>query len=174
MKGHIDIVGPAWAVQKELAAMPSLEQVEGEFGLEQKAIKDFKKIILMVAGGAAKKQMDGVLDLRNEQEIIMLVADMMIETFLAESFLLRATRLKESKMDQWNEELHQMLKVYVHQTNQNIQNYASNAIAAFTEGDLQRTFLMGLKRYSKYPVINVVACRRNIAKKLIEANQYCY
>jgi len=174
MKGHIDIVGPAWAVQKELAAMPSLEQVEGEFGLEQKAIKDFKKIILMVAGGAAKKQMDGVLDLRNEQEIIMLVADMMIETFLAESFLLRATRLKENKMDQWSEELHQMLKVYVHQTNQNIQNYASNAIAAFTEGDLQRTFLMGLKRYSKYPVINVVACRRNIAKKLIEANQYCY
>jgi len=118
--------------------------------------------------------MDGVLDLRNEQEIIMLVADMMIETFLAESFLLRATRLKENKMDQWSEELHQMLKVYVHQTNQNIQNYASNAIAAFTEGDLQRTFLMGLKRYSKYPVINVVACRRNIAKKLIEANQYCY
>jgi hypothetical protein len=174
MKGHIDITGPAWAVQKELAAMPSMEPIEGEFGMEQKAIKDFKKIVLMVAGGAVKKQMDGALDLRNEQEIIMLVSDMMIETFLAESFLLRAMRIKESNRNQLNEEVNQMLKVYIHKTNQNIQNYASDAIAAFTEGDLQRTFLMGLKRYAKYPVVNVVAYRRNIAKRLIDANQYCY
>lgn len=174
MKGHIDITGPAWAVQKELAAMPSMEPIEGEFGMEQKAIKDFKKIILMVAGGAVKKQMDGALDLRNEQEIIMLVSDMMIETFLAESFLLRAMRIKETNRNQLNEEVNQMLKVYIHKTNQNIQNYASDAIAAFTEGDLQRTFLMGLKRYAKYPVVNVVAYRRNIAKRLIDANQYCY
>lgn len=174
MKGHIDITGPAWAVQKELAAMPSMEPIEGEFGMEQKAIKDFKKIILMVAGGAVKKQMDGVLDLRNEQEIIMLVSDMMIETFLAESFLLRAIRLKESNINQLNEEVNQMLKVYIHKTNQNIQNYATDAIAAFTEGDLQRTFLMGLKRYAKYPVVDVVAYRRNIAKRLIDANQYCF
>jgi hypothetical protein len=128
----------------------------------------------MVAGGAAKKQMDGALDLRNEQEIIMLVADMMIETFLAESFLLRAMKMKEENLDHMNAEVNQMLKVYIHQTNQNIQNYASDAIAAFTEGDLQKTFLMGLKRYSKYPVVNVVACRRAIAKRLIDANQYCY
>jgi hypothetical protein len=174
MKGHIDIIGPAWAVQKELAAMPSMEPIEGDFGFEQKAIRDFKKIILMVAGGAAKKQMDGALDLRNEQEIIMLVADMMIETFLAESFLLRAMKMKEENLDHMNAEVNQMLKVYIHQTNQNIQNYASDAIAAFTEGDLQKTFLMGLKRYSKYPVVNVVACRRAIAKRLIDANQYCY
>jgi hypothetical protein len=118
--------------------------------------------------------MDGALDLRNEQEIIMLVADMMIETFLAESFLLRAMKMKEENLDHMNAEVNQMLKVYIHQTNQNIQNYASDAIAAFTEGDLQKTFLMGLKRYSKYPVVNVVACRRAIAKRLIDANQYCY
>ena len=174
MKGHIDITGPAWAVQKELAAMPSMDSVEGDYGQEQKAIKDFKKVILMVAGGAAKKQMDGAIDLRSEQEIIMLVADMMIETFLAESFLLRAMRLKENNKGDLNTQLDQMLKVCIHQTNQNIQNYAADAIAGFTEGDLQKTFLMGLKRYSKYPVFNVVAARRDIAKKLIEANQYCY
>jgi alkylation response protein AidB-like acyl-CoA dehydrogenase len=174
MKGEIDITGPAWAVQKELAAMPSMEPIEGDYGQEQKAIKDFKKIILMVAGGAAKKQMDGALDLRNEQEIIMLVADMMIKTFLAESFLLRVSRLKEAQIDHFLPEIEQMLRVYIHQTNQNIQHYATDAICAFTEGDLQKTFLMGLKRYSKYPAVNVVASRRTIAKRLIEANQYCF
>ncbi len=64
LKGAIDIVGPAWAVQKELAAMPGFETVQGPYGHEEKALQDFKKIILMVAGAAAKMQNDGKLDLK--------------------------------------------------------------------------------------------------------------
>lgn len=48
---------------KELSQMPSMEKLEGKFAEETKAIADFKKIILMTAGGAAKMQMDGKLDL---------------------------------------------------------------------------------------------------------------
>ena len=49
----------------------------------------------MVAGGAVKMQMDGKLDLRNEQEILMNVADMMAETFNCESTLLRVHKLAD-------------------------------------------------------------------------------
>ncbi len=69
MKGQLDIVGPAWAVQKELSSMPSMETMEGKYAPEQKAISDFKKMILMVAGSAVKEQMDRKLNLKNEQEI---------------------------------------------------------------------------------------------------------
>ena len=74
MQGKIDLVGPAWEVQKELASMPSFETIEGQYAQERKAIKDFKKIILMVAGAAVQKLM---ARLKNEQEILMNIADML-------------------------------------------------------------------------------------------------
>jgi hypothetical protein len=95
MKGQLDIVGPAWEVQKELTSMPSLERPEGTYGEEEKAVKEFKKAVLMVAGAAAKMQMDGALDMREEQEIIMNVSDMLIDTFIAESLLLRVQKLSD-------------------------------------------------------------------------------
>ena len=94
MKGSIDLVGPAWAVQKELASMPSLERPTGDYAEEKAALKDFKKIILMTAGGAVKMQMDGKLDLRTEQEILMNVADLLIDVLNCESTLLRVEKLK--------------------------------------------------------------------------------
>ena len=92
MKGKLDIVGPAWAVQKELASMPGFGEPEGDYGREAEAVKNFKKVILMVAGAAAKMQMDGQLNLKEEQEILMNVADMLIDTYQAESIF--AARLQ--------------------------------------------------------------------------------
>jgi alkylation response protein AidB-like acyl-CoA dehydrogenase len=85
LKGRIDLIGPAWDVQKELTSMPSMEKPSGTYGQEEKAIEEFRKALLMVAGGAAKMQMDGKLNLEEEQEIVMNVADMMTDLFLAES-----------------------------------------------------------------------------------------
>ena len=75
--------------------MPSFEQAEGQYGKEQKAIKDFKKIILMVAGAAAKMQMDGQLNMKAEQELLMNIANIITDTFVAESSLLRVLRIAE-------------------------------------------------------------------------------
>lgn len=174
MKGKIDIVGPAWAVQKELASMPGFGQPEGTYGQEIKALKDFKKTILMVAGGAAKMQMDGELDLKNEQEIIMNVADMMIDVFNAEGMLLRVMKLAEKERKQPQEIYDSMLKVFFHDVNGRIAKNATDALASFAEGDLLRTFLMGVKRFTKYPPVNVKNARRKIADAMIEANKYCF
>ena len=46
--GAIDIVGPAWAVQKELASMPGFETVEGAYG--QEVVTDLCR--KLIAGGA--------------------------------------------------------------------------------------------------------------------------
>ncbi|MFT6936589.1 MAG: alkylation response protein AidB-like acyl-CoA dehydrogenase, partial [Saprospiraceae bacterium] len=59
MKGKINITDAAWAVQKELSSMPSFDVVDGDFAVEQKAVKNFKKVALIVAGAAVKYQMDG-------------------------------------------------------------------------------------------------------------------
>jgi alkylation response protein AidB-like acyl-CoA dehydrogenase len=174
LKGAIDITGPAWAVQKELASMPTLETVSGKFGAEIKAVKDFKKAILMVAGGAAKMQMDGKINLEEEQEILMNVADMMIDTFQAESFLLRIQKMEATGKTEFLLEFEHALKVFFSDVNHRIEKNAADAIQSFTDGDLQKTFLLGLKRFVKYPPVNVKASRRIVAETLIAHNQYCF
>ncbi len=175
LKGLIDIVGPAWEVQKELAGMPSMESPEGTYGWEEKAVKEFKKAVLMVAGAAAKLQMDGQLNLKEEQEIVMNISDMMLDTFVSESLLLRVKKLRDhhgdaAKQDQYDA----MLRVFLHDATARITKNGSDAIASYADGDLQRTLLMGLKRFTKYPPVNVKEQRRIIADALIQANDYCY
>jgi alkylation response protein AidB-like acyl-CoA dehydrogenase len=175
MKGQLDIVGPAWEVQKELAAMPAFEQFEGPYASERKAVKDFKKTILMTAGAAAKMQMDGKLNLKEEQEILMNVADMMIDTFLAESLLLRVEKLANlparRKVDQ--EVYDAILRVFLADASARLAKTGRDALCGFAEGDLLRTLLMGLKRYTGYGPVNVKAERRRVAAALIAAKGYC-
>ncbi len=174
MKGTLDIVSPAWAVQKELASMPSFDKPEGTYGEEIKAIKDFKKVILMTAGAAAKMQMDGQLDLKEEQEILSNIANMMNDLFQAESMLLRIQKLAnmDKKVDQ--KVYDAILHTFIHDATARIQKEATDALTSFAEGDLLKTMLMGLKRFTKYPPVNVKATRRTIASALIEANEYCF
>jgi len=174
MKGKLDIVGPAWAVQKELASMPSFDQAEGRYGKEQKAVKDFKKIILMVAGAAAKMQMDGQLNLKVEQELLTNVANVITDAFLAESLLLRIQRLAEEGNGKVDMEIYDaILQTFLHDATARIQKQATDALVSFAEGDLLKTLLMGLKRFVKYPPVNVKNTRRLIAKTLSEADDYC-
>ena len=173
MKGELDLVGPAWAVQKELTSMPSMEKLEGEYAEEKRAIADFRKVLLMTAGAAAKMQMDGKLNLKEEQEILMNCADMLIDLFAAESMLLRVQKLAErSDKAQAQEVYDAMLQVFLHDATARMQKNATDALASFAEGDLLKTFMMGLKRFTKYPPVNVREKRRLIAEVVLKANTW--
>jgi alkylation response protein AidB-like acyl-CoA dehydrogenase len=175
LKGQLDITGPAWAVQKELASMPSFDKPTGEYADEYAAVKDFKKIILMVAGGAAKMQMDGKLNLQAEQEILMNMSDLMAETFNCESTLLRVHKLAGMIEKPQSQEVYDaVLKVQFADASARINKWATDALCSFAEGDLLKTFLMGLKRFTKYPPVNVKESRRIIAKAMIDKNEYCF
>jgi alkylation response protein AidB-like acyl-CoA dehydrogenase len=175
MKGQVDMVGPAWEVQKELASMPSMESLSGLYAEEKKALKDFKKIVLMTAGAAVKMQMEGQLDIKEEQEITMNVADMMIDAYAAESLLLRVERLNDMPGKALDQAVYEaMLRVFFNDATSRVAKCATDAIASFAEGDLLKTFLMGVKRFTKYPPMNVKNARRIVADALIEADDYCF
>ena len=99
MKGEIDLMGPAMKVADEIMSVPSFEEGEGGlFAAQKKSLAGFKKAILMVAGSAVQKLM---ATLAKEQEILMNNADMIIDTYLAESIMLRVEKcveLKEKKL----------------------------------------------------------------------------
>ena len=174
LKGSIDIVGPAWEVQKELSSMPSFDKPEGPYAEEHKAIKDFKKAVLMVAGAAAKMQMDGQLNLKEEQEILMNVSDMLLDMFLAESTLLRVEKLSHMDTAVDQSVFDAILKTFITDATARIHKNGTDALVSFAEGDLLRTMLMGLKRFTKYTPTNVKTARRLIADKMINVNEYCF
>ncbi len=105
----------------------------------------------------------------------MNAADMLAETFNCESTLLRVHKLAGMLIKPQPQEVYDaVLKVQFADATARMSKWATDALASFAEGDLLKTFLMGLKRYTKYPPTNVKANRRLIAKAMIEANKYCF
>ena len=172
MKGRIDLMGPAMAIQKELMSVPSFENGEDELlSSEKKAINNAKKAILMVAGSAVQKLMQ---KLKDEQEIIMNVTDMLIEVFACESAYLRTMKLSKTKKGEELQPYIDMTKVYVNDAVEKINLYGKHAITAFAEGDELKMLLLGLKRFTKLEPVNNIKLRRSIADRLIEANRFCF
>ena len=172
MKGELDLMGPAMAVQKELMAIPDFgAEDEGLFADEKKAIKNMKKALLMLAGAAAQKYMD---KLASEQEILMNMADIAIDIYVAESTLMRTEKLISIKGEDAAKGQIDMTKVNVFDAADRINVAGKNAINSMTDGDMQRMMLMGLKRFTKVAPLNTKDARRRIATQLIEANQYCF
>jgi hypothetical protein len=119
--------------------------------------------------------MDGKLNLKDEQEILMNTADLMVDVFNAESLLLRVEKLNDILDKKNKQEVYDaMLQVFYADATARIHKFATDAIASFAEGDLLRTFLMGLKRFTKYPAVNVKEKRRLIADTMLESNSYCF
>ncbi|TAG58566.1 MAG: acyl-CoA dehydrogenase, partial [Cytophagales bacterium] len=172
MKGKIDLMGPAMAVQKELLAMPEMESSEITlFSEEHKAIKNFKKAVLMSAGFAAQKFGE---KLGQEQEILMNLADMIIDTYVAESALLRTEKMVSIKGETTAEAQIAIVKTLIFDTVDKISIAGKNAINSMTEGDEQKMLHMGLKRFAKYININTKETRRKIASQLVAANDFVF
>jgi len=171
MKGEVDLFTPAMAVQKELMSVPDFGAGDSDdvFAAEKKAIQNAKKAILMTAGAAVQKFMQ---NLEKEQEIIMNVADMLIELYAAESVLLRVEKLVGIKGEEAVSLQVDMAKTYLSDALEKINLSGKHAITAFNDGDTLRIMLMGLKRFTKYEPMNTIAARRRVADKMIEENQY--
>jgi hypothetical protein len=172
MAGKLNMVDAAWEVQKELTKLPSFGKSDEIFGEEQKTIENFKKMVLMVAGGAVKYQMDGKLDLKNEQEVIMNVSDMLMETFIAESVLLRLQKLDLLGIKHQLSIKEAILQVLLYDTQDRLAKNAKDALNSFAKGDEKRIMMMGIQRFATYNDLNVKDLRRKIADYIIEANTY--
>lgn len=173
MKGELDLMGPAMAVAKEIMSIPDFntEEEEGVFVAEKKVLRNLKKAALMVAGAAVQKFMT---NLSSEQEILMNVADMAIEVYVAESVLLRVEKLIAIRGEAAVELQKQMALVYLHEAVEKINNAGRAAITSFAEGDELRGMLMGLKRFTKIEPMNLKDARREIADAMIAENKYIF
>ena len=172
MKGEIDLMGPAMKIQEELMEIPDFEDADDSVVLyqEHKSVNQAKKAILMLAGAAAKKYM---LELEKKQEILMNLADMLIHVFTAESIILRTKKLVDKSTSNSEYQI-AMTQCYVNDALEKMYLSGKHLLAEFAEDDMLIMMHMGLKRFTKYPIINTLALKKKIAKKLIEEKKYCF
>jgi alkylation response protein AidB-like acyl-CoA dehydrogenase len=169
MQGRLNIMGPAMKVSQELMSIPDFgDEDEAPFAQERKLVNNFKKTILLTAGAAAQKLM---MKLESEQEILMCIADMAIDTFLAESVLLRVMKLEGNAKASLYKDI---LNCFLYDAAERIHKNGKDAINGFAEGDEQRMILMGLKRFTKAQPYNSKEARRRIADYLISNKKYAF
>lgn len=172
MKGKLDLMGPAMNVQKELLSIPEFgDEDDSVFAKETKAIQNLKKAILMTAGAAVQKLM---MDLQNEQEILMNIADMAIETYVAESTLLRIRKMVANQDEAASALPIDIMRCYLNDTIDKVSIWGKEAINSFATGDEQKMMLMGLKRFTKSEPFNTKDARRRIADKMIADGKYSW
>jgi alkylation response protein AidB-like acyl-CoA dehydrogenase len=172
MKGELDLLGPAGKVAAELMSVPDFGATgTGLFSAEKRYLGNFKKAVLLVAGAAAQKLM---MELAKEQEVVMNIADMLIDLYVAESVQLRVQKLVAMKGEEACTEQIDIMRVYLNDAADRISKNGKEAINSFAQGDEQRMMLMGLKRFTKTEPFNSKDARRRVAAKLISENKYCY
>ncbi len=172
MKGELNLIGPATAVAGELMQVPDFSSESNALlDAEKKYIINFKKATLLVAGAAVQKLM---MQLAKEQEVLMNIADMMIELYIAESLYLRVSKMVGMRGEEACNVQLDMLRTFLCDSSDRLHKSGKDAINSFAEGDEQRMLLMGLKRFTKVSPMNVKDSRRQIAAKLLEENRYCF
>ena len=172
MAGRLDLMTPAFAIQKELMSIPDFGEPDTTlFAPEQKLIDNLKKAILLVSGAAAQKLM---MQLEQEQEILMHLADMAIAVFHAESALLRVRKHTERDGEEKTRLQLDIVRTYLYDSADTVNKHGKDALNAFGSGDELRMMLLGLKRFTKAESFNSKEARRRIAAKLIDSGVYCF
>ena len=173
MSGKLALLPAAQKLMDEVLspALADFDDAEGVLTEELKLVRGAKKVALMTLGTAAQKYMTA---LSEQQEILMGVADIIIDTYAAESVILRAQKIAASRGTEAAARYIDMAAVFTSDAADRVETNARRTLAAMSEGDELRTLLAALRRFTKRTPANTVAARQRIADVLIQANKYAY
>jgi alkylation response protein AidB-like acyl-CoA dehydrogenase len=173
LSGNLALLPAAQALMDEVLSpqMSGFDDDESLLAAEQKLTTNAKKVALMTLGTAAQKYM---MKLGDQQEILMGIADIIMDTYAMETAILRARKLAASQGEAAAERYLDMTRVFCNDAVERIEAKAKNTLAGMAEGDELRTLLAALRRFTKLQPLNTIAARQRIADELIAANKYIY
>jgi alkylation response protein AidB-like acyl-CoA dehydrogenase len=173
LSGKLALLPAAQALMDEILT-PSLmgfDDGDAVLAAEQKLAVNAKKVALMTLGTAAQKYM---MKLGDQQEVLMGIADIIIDTYAMESAILRAQKLVASQGEESAARYIDMTRVFCNDAVERVEARAKNTLAAMAEGDELRTLLAALRRFTKLTPMNTVIARQRIADVMVSANRYAY
>ncbi|MBA2704442.1 MAG: acyl-CoA dehydrogenase family protein [Blastocatellia bacterium] len=173
LSGNLALLPAAQALMDEILTpqMASFDDDEAVLATEQKLAQNAKKVALMTLGTAAQKYM---MKLGEQQEILLGIADIIMDAYAMESAILRAQKLAASQGEAAAERYIDMTRVFCNDAVERIEARAKNTLAGMSEGDELRTLLAALRRFTKLTPMNTITARQRIADVLITANKWAY
>ncbi|MFY9225608.1 MAG: acyl-CoA dehydrogenase family protein [Blastocatellia bacterium] len=172
MKGELPIMAAAKQLMDELLSFPSMDEDEdGVLAEEQKLVRNAKKVVLMVAGAAAQKYMQAISD---QQELLMGVANIIMETYAMESALLRTLKYVAANSEEKADLRIEATRTFISDAMDRIEITARPLLAAVAEGDMLRTQVAALKRFTRHTAYNTIQSRQRIANAMIESGKYLF
>jgi hypothetical protein len=158
LSGNLALLPAAQALMDEVLSpqMASFDDDETLLAAEQKLATNAKKVALMTLGTAAQKYM---MKLGDQQEILMGIADIIMDTYAMETAILRARKLAAAQGEN---------------AVGRIESRAKTTLGGMAEGDELRTLLAALRRFTKLQPMNTIAARQRIADDMIAANKWIY
>ena len=172
------------ALKRELPLIPAAKQLQDELlspsapatrsgddevlGEEIRIVSAFKKVAVMVLGTAMQTYGQ---KLNDEQEVLSYAADITIDTYAAESAVLRARAAGAAAHPRAG--LHEAAaRIFVNDAAQRLEGATRSALAAMADGDTLRILLAALRRVLKVTPVNTVALRRRLAEATVERGRY--
>ncbi|QHT59229.1 acyl-CoA dehydrogenase [Paenibacillus lycopersici] len=177
LKGDLPLLRKARALQAELLQPMPLPAFDEPLAKETYRIGQAKRTFLAVGGLAVQKY---GLALEQQQEVLCLLADMMIQTFAMESAALRTRKMlfraagasADAAASARIRNATDMTVVFVQEAMERVERYAKTALSALETGDSLQTQLAVLKKLLRAPLDDVISLKRGIAARVIRSQQY--
>ncbi|MDI3257430.1 MAG: acyl-CoA dehydrogenase family protein [Kyrpidia sp.] len=170
LKGDLPLLQKAQELQGELISGGGESPVDGRFlGTELQLIEQAKKIFLLAAGTAVQKYQTG---LEEQQEVLSDLADLVIDIFAMESAALRAVKFARAQGEEKAGLMADMARCQVHEGFDRLESTAKSVLAAVEDGQNLAMMLAGLRKLSRRNPVNLVALKRRIAGRILDAEKY--
>ena len=139
---------------------------------EMNIVNNLKKVFLIILGKAFEKY---GAEIDKNQQVLLALSDIMIETYFSESTLKRT--IKNINRSNVNDQHYQieMTKLYVYEASQITLKKSKDIIISIYDTQLQEELLAKIKElvsYEENP--NIFNIKKSIADKLISENKYCF
>jgi alkylation response protein AidB-like acyl-CoA dehydrogenase len=169
VKGELPLVERAQQLRTELIG-PSVFAGDRQAALddERQAVAAFRKVAIMIAGLALERYGRGI---EEQQEVLLWLADILIESFAADSAVRRAAQAVATGHPAGP--LHaDAACAFVSGAAYRVESAARETLAAMAEGDALRTQLAALRRLLKLAPANTVVRRRRLAADATARGRY--
>lgn len=172
MKGEIPLQKEAMKAFESLMS-PSFDERDDSvpFAAEKALVAGLKQTFLVLAGSGVQKFMDKIKD---EQEILLAVADLAINIFAIESALLRAEKILPKLSESKKTSVSAAVKVFTFNSSETAASAARRAAYYIEEGDTLTMLLAGIRRFTKYDATGLLTAKRHLAAAAIEAEKYIF
>jgi alkylation response protein AidB-like acyl-CoA dehydrogenase len=173
LKGDLPVTAAARALREEIISPSPLgldATDDTPLAAESRALDAFRKATLLVAGTAIERYGAG---LQEEQEVLLWLGDLLIETFAADCAVLRARSAVAAGHPTASLQA-DAARVFVATASLRVETIARETLAAMSEGDVLRTELAALRRLLKVPPVNTVSLRRRLADETVAKGTYLF